>query len=295
MPQRKSSSPGPASPTANGSCDCGPFLLDALGPFGRRNVTLTWTDRERRSTAEIDRLIDRAWDQAMDLARRTGRKLYDGQLCRLIDYAVKGRTLHLVAGPTTFREFLGTNYANPHLVHTAGPEVLASPLGVSAAVIASDGFIVLGRRSDQVAWHGGMVHPIGGIVELDDASRPQHPFDAMRKELREETGTVPRRGGPAVCLGLVRDKALPQPELIFRIDVAADVRTLRASAKGAVEGNEHSELVAVRDRPTSVVSFIEKHGQETTPVALATLLLYGLDRWGSDWFATARGYLRKLL
>lgn len=293
MPHRKSPSPGPP-PAPNGCCDCGPFFLDALGPFGRCNVTLTWTDRKRPSTPQIDRLIDQAWDQAMDLARRTGRKLYDGQLCRLIDYAVTGRTLHLVTGPTSFREFVGTNYANRHLVHSAGPEVLANPLGVSAAVIASDGFIVLGRRSDQVAWHGGMVHPIGGIVELDDAGRPPDPFDAILTELRDETGAAPR-GQPVICLGLVRDKALPQPELLFQIEVATDVRTLRASAKGAVEGNEHSELLAVRDRPTSVVSFIETHATETTPVALATLLLHGLNRWGSGWFATARGYLRKLL
>jgi hypothetical protein len=130
---------------------------------------------------------------------------------------------------------------------------------------------------------------------LDAAGRPPHPFDAIRAELREETGAAPRPGAAPLCLGLVRDKALLQPELVFRIEVAAEVRALRAGAKEAAEGHEHSELLAVRDRPTSVVSFIEKHATETTPVALATLLLHGLERWGSGWFATARGYLRKLL
>jgi hypothetical protein len=258
-------------------------------------VKLTWTHRRRSSTAEIDRLIDRAWSQATDLARRTGRTLYDGQLCRLIDHTIDGRTLHLVAGAVSFREFLGTNYAHPHLVHTAGPEVLANPLGVSAAVVASDGFLVLARRSDQVTWHGGIVHPIGGIVELNDAGRPPHPFDAIVSELREETGAPRPRAGAIVCLGLVRDRSLWQPELVFRIEVDSDVRTLRASARAAVEGHEHAELLAVRDRPTSAVSFIERHAAETTPVALATLLLHGLNRWGSGWFATTRGYLRKLL
>jgi 8-oxo-dGTP pyrophosphatase MutT (NUDIX family) len=195
----------------------------------------------------------------------------------------------------SFREFLGTNYAHPHLVHTAGPEVLASPLGVSAAVVTSDGFVVLARRSDRVTWHRGMVHPIGGVVELDDGDRPPHPFDAVLAELKEETGVAAPPAEAVVCLGLVRDKGLCQPELVFRIEVDADVRTLRASARSAAEGDEHDELLAVRDRPTSAVSFIERHAAETTPVALATLLLHGLNRWGSGWFATARGYLRKLL
>ncbi len=295
MPRRDPSPPDFASPTPNGGCDCGPFFLDAVGPFSRREVTLTWTSRRRSSTPEIDRLIDRAWEQAMDLARRTGRKLYDGRLCRLVEYSVQGRTLHLVAGPVSFRELLGTNYTHPHLVHTAGAEVLANPLGVSAAVITADGFVVLGRRSDQVTCQERMIHPVGGLMEVDDTGAPPHPFDAVLAELREETGTIPATDKAVVCLGLVRDKALPQPELVFCIEVDADVRSLRASAAQAVEGHEHSELVAVRDRPTSVVTFIDKHGQETTPVALATLLLHGLHRWGSGWFATARGYLRKLL
>jgi hypothetical protein len=51
----------------------------------------------------------------------------------------------------------------------------------------------------------------------------------------------------------------------------------------------------VRDHPASVVSFMEFHIADLTPVALAGLLLHGLHRWGSGWFASTRGYLRSLI
>jgi hypothetical protein len=48
----------------------------------------------------------------------------------------------------------------------------------------------------------------------------------------------------------------------------------------------------LRDHPAAVVDFIERHLAELTPVALAGLLLHGLWRWGSGWFASTRGYVR---
>jgi hypothetical protein len=48
----------------------------------------------------------------------------------------------------------------------------------------------------------------------------------------------------------------------------------------------------VRHHPAAIVTFMENHASQLTPVALATLLLHGLHAWGSGWFASTRGYLR---
>ncbi len=282
MPRRTSSPSG------------GRFFLDAVGPFRRRDVLLTWTHQKRPSTAGVDRLIGRTWAKATNQARRTGKSIYDGRLCRLIDFSVAGQMLKLKAGPVSFQEFLGTNAAQPRLVRTVGLKVLANPLGVSAVVISGDGFILLGRRSDRVTWHGGMIHPVGGMVELRATGRPPNLFDAVLDELHQELGLAPPRSG-IICLGLVRDKSLLQPELIFRVKVRSTVRAIRALARKAVHGDEHEELLAVRDRPSSVAAFLKRRGWETTAVAQAALLLHGLNCWGSGWFADVGDCLRRVV
>ncbi|MDP7287091.1 MAG: hypothetical protein QGH94_03755, partial [Phycisphaerae bacterium] len=114
-------------------------------------------------------------------------------------------------------------------------------------------------------------------------------------ELHEETAVPSQSVSSIICLGLVRDRNTVQPELIFDCHVDIDVVSLFASAANAMDAAEHSSLVPVRDHPGAVVSFLEKHFSQLTPVGLATLLLHGLKHWGSGWFATARGYLRSVI
>ncbi len=274
----------------NGASDCGRFLLDVSGSFGKSDVTVSASPQARPSTPEVDRLIEQSWSRQLAEAATTGKKLYDGLLARLISHQTKGRRLDLTVGAVSFKEFLGTNCLNPQVRYDHGPEVLANPLGVSAVLVAGDGFIIMGRRSQCVAIHAGMIHPIGGMVELGAEATPD-PFAAMTDEIAEETALSAEQVQEITCLGLVRDKSLFQSEMVFRATSNADVRTIRQMAQQATDASEHSELLAVRDEPSSVVAFIQTNHEQATPVALAALMLHGLDRWGSGWFATAKGYL----
>jgi len=121
------------------------------------------------------------------------------------------------------------------------------------------------------------------------------PLQGDPRELHEETAVPPEKVSSILCLGLVRDRNTVQPELIFDCHVDCDVVSLFASAATAPDAAEHSSMVPVRDHPGAVVSFMEQHFSQLTPVAMATLLLHGLRHWGSGWFATARGYLRSVI
>jgi hypothetical protein len=91
---------------------------------------------------------------------------------------------------------------------------------------------------------------------------------------------------------MVRDKHIHQPELMFDATVTCTVEAIRRLLPTASGRDEHADLVVLRDHPAAVVDFIERHLAELTPVALAGLLLHGLWRWGSGWFASTRGYVR---
>ncbi|MFW6061273.1 MAG: NUDIX domain-containing protein [Planctomycetota bacterium] len=278
-----------------GSRDCGRFFLDVAGQYAPEQVTVRWERSPRPAHPEIDGLIERTWREQMADARQQGRRLFNGKLCRLIDCDGDRHSLELTTGPVSYKEFVGTNLSHAYLRYTHGPEMLANALGVSAAVVTGDGFVLLGRRSEKVAYHGGRIHPLGGMLEpTDQDHEPPRPFDAVVRELQEETGLKEDSIRDAICLGLVRDKHIVQPELIFDIEVAADVAALRAGLDAAADSMEHVEVVPVRNCPSAVVNFIEAHTEDLTPVALACLLLHGMYCWGSGWFATARGYLRTM-
>jgi len=280
----------------NGTRDCGTFFLDVMDQFPPDKVHVTWSDRTRATNDSVDELIEKSWQDQTAKAATTGAKFFNGRLCRMISYNCDDGKLELTLGPVSFKEFIGTNATQAYVRHLHGSEVMANPLGVSAAVCTNDDFIVLGVRNRNMMQYAGRIHPVGGTVEPPkDAGAPPDPFATIVDELWEETAISPDKIASVVCLGLVRDRNTVQPELIFDCHVDCDVVTLFASAANAADAVEHSSLVPIRDHPGTAVSFMEQHFSQLTPVAMATLLLHGLRHWGSGWFATARGYLRSVI
>jgi len=283
------------SQSAGGTRDCGAFLLDVVGCYHRQNVQVQWCDLQRLTNPQVEQIIEDTWASQTRQAAQTGRLIFNGRLCRLVEYSADNERMTLKLGAVSFKEFLGTNGTHANLRYLHGPDVLADPLGVSAAVITRDDFILLGRRSRHVALYAGRIHPIGGIVEPPGDAQGADPFQTLISEVTEETGIRGDQTGLLCCLGLVRDKHTVQPELIFDLEVTCDMPSIRAQSASARDAQEHTGWVPVRNHPAAVVTFIEHHFNDLTPVALATLLLHGLYRWGSGWFAAARGYLRSVI
>jgi len=281
--------------TDGGVRDCGSFYLDMAGQFGPEEISVRWCRQRRACRSDIDEAIEQIWKSQSIQARRTGKELFNGRLCRLVDCSTADGKLQLLLGPTSFKEFLGTNLLNPQIRYTHGSEVLADAVGLSAAVVSADEFLVLGRRSEKVLCHPGQIHPIGGMLEATrDDKTPPNAFGALFKELAEELDLSAGAVRNVVCLGLVRDKHLVQPELIFQTQVDLDSQSLRQMAAGAQDAQEHTELLFLRNHGPAVVSFLRQHATEVTPVATATLLLHGLHCWGPGWFASACGWAKGL-
>lgn len=286
----------PADPSVplTGPQDCGAFFVDAIGPYSPDQLSVTWSETQRKSAPDIDQLIAEEWERRTAEAEATGTPLWNGPLCRLISYrAVAGR-LELAMGPTDYRCFVGTNLHNSRLRYSHGPQLLANPVGMSAVVTSEDTYILLGQRSDQVAFHAHRIHPIAGCLD-PAADRTPDPFEGIQGELRGELALRPDQIDRLVCLGLVRDKRIVQPELVFDVAIAATADQIRRMHESAPDSDEHTDLIVVRDEPGAVVGFIERQAEALTAVATASLLLHGMVRWGSGWFASTRGYLRSLI
>lgn len=215
-------------------------------------VVVVRVDSTLKTTPDVQELIEKTW---LATLARPGVKLFDGPVCRFEFSRDDGHRLVIALSQTSYRMVVGTNFCNPHLARTHGPEFLANPLGVSAALRSRDGLLVLGRRNHSVAYYPGLLHPFAGSVEV---RHHINLFDDVRRELNEEIGFAPGDIASIRFAGIAEDRALLHPEAIFVVDSTRDAREILAR----VREEEHSEaqIVDVRGRVDAI-----------TPIGLACI------------------------
>jgi 8-oxo-dGTP pyrophosphatase MutT (NUDIX family) len=248
--------------------------LHRTGDWGPGDVDVAWVPSGRRILPAVEALIERAWAEAIN---RPGLHLFDGPMCRMEKWDVSGdgARLRLELSTTSYKVFWGTNLSHPHLAGRHGISVMANPVGVSPALETADGFLLLGRRSATVAYYPDRVHPFAGALEPADGG---DLFAAVRRELGEELSLRGGEVGDVRCTGIVEDENLKQPELILRARSALT----RAQIESRLDPVEHHGTYPAEAIAISVVRAIAD--PLLTPVAVASLLLWGRHRFGQAWF-----------
>lgn len=264
------------------------FSVDTTRSFGRDELTQTWQPVNRASSPAVERLIRESWEAQTALAETAGRSLFNGALVRVSRVAVVDSKLHFDLGPTCFRDLLGTNLLHAAAVAKEDPRYLSNALGISSIVVTSDGFVAIGRRNDAVALHAGHLHLFGGLVDAGDRNeRGEYDlFGAAIRELREELIVADAEIAGIVAVGLVRDRTILQPELLFDVNVALTRTDLVARFEPLAVDQEHTGVEFVRDDPDAILPFLRR-ATPVTPIAVAGLLIHGKNRWGDAWFHEA--------
>jgi 8-oxo-dGTP pyrophosphatase MutT (NUDIX family) len=248
------------------------------GDWGPGAVEVRWVESARPTMPEVEAVIGRAWSDAL---ARPGVQLFDGPMCRLecaeVSPPGEGGRLRLSLAPTSYKTFLGTNLSHPELADRYGDAILANPVGVSPALETADGFLMLGRRCGSVAYYPGRVHPFAGALEPRDGD---DVFAAVRRELAEELSLADADVTDLRCAGLVEDRALRQPELIF----LARCGLTKARVETTLDPVEHRGTWSARATRDALEAALDD--PDLTPVAVASLLLWGRARFGAKWLGS---------
>jgi len=261
-----------------------PFVVEIDGRFAANQLFQVRVDAPRPTTSQVEEIIARTWEVEMNLAQQSGRTLYNGQIARLIRAESTESGIRLWIADTRYRDFLGTNVFNAAKVTRIGCEFLGDAIGTSAIVRTRDGLLVLGRRSERVAFHGGYLHTFGGMLEQADRRADGYDlFSGMKREVMEELGAIDSEISDAVLIGLVRDRMILQPEILFDLDVTTTKPELSARFHPGLSDGEHSAIEFVPDDPEAIVRFL-LHTAHIAPVAQAGLLLHGKHHWGKKWY-----------
>lgn len=238
-----------------------PFQLLVTGEWRPGQVRSKWTEDSRPRFDEVEQAIELAWSAA---DAQKGRKLFDGPMCRLEQWNATPGLLELVLSPTSYRIFFGTNLSNPGLADRFGKSALANATGLSAGLVTSDGFLMLGRRNKSVAYYPSRVHPFAGSLEPKDAG---DVFAAMQRELGEELSIKPDEVQEIHCAAIAEDRSIRHPELIFPVFLSLT----REQVEARLDAAEHETCRAIPMRETELRNAI-RNG-ELTPIAAATVWL----------------------
>jgi 8-oxo-dGTP pyrophosphatase MutT (NUDIX family) len=274
--------------SSNGPDTRAPFEVDIFGRYARGQLVQSWRDSPRPTTPAIEAAIAGTWELERARAKLEDRILFNGKLARLLEAKTRPSSLHLELGWTCYRDFVGTNVRNAAIVLREEPAGLANPLGISVTVITRDGFMVYGRRSQRVAVHAGYMHMFGGMLEEEDR-RPDGAyavFGSALRELNEELGLRREEVSSIFISGLVRDRSLLQPELLFEVTTDLSRRDLVDRFSPQLANNEHTGIEFIEDDPEAIVPSLLRT-ESIAPVAQAAILIHGRHRWGDRWHGAA--------
>ncbi len=249
-----------------------PFILDFFSEFTPIKVRVVWHESDGAADGEVEQL-KAAWPRHVEDATREGRVLFNGSMVRWLGHRIEGSELIIEAGPTDYATFYCTNYLNHALGDRIGWERFANPIGISANVITSDGWLLYGRRNQKVACHAGYVHSFGGTVSPDDrnCNGKLDVFSAMGRELREELALAGDELAELVCLGMIRDPEIRQPELVFDAVVRCNRKELEARIQP--DDAEHDAIVACADDSAAYLDFV-RQAKPIVPIAVGSLCLH---------------------
>ena len=253
----------------------------AAGDWNESQVGITFDAPPRKIVPDVEAKIDTAWNK---LLAKPGVHLFDGPIVRLGSFDASPDHLHLHVGRTSYKPFVGTNMAHPELVDSHGRDVMANPVGVSCLLLSGDGHAIMGHRRSTLAYYPSRVHPFAGSIDPSDA----HPFDAVRREMREELSLADAKITDTRCTGVVEDHLLRQAELVFYAQSDLPLDVLAA----AVQEEEHHAVWSIAMTPAALGEAIA-HEAGLTPVACASLLLWGRLRFGQGWYDASYAVARQ--
>lgn len=230
----------------------------AVGPFDG----FVKADAEVRVASypeDYQRLVDSNWEEVL----KANPKCFDGVvygLDKLDAQKVDDQNrLTIKLQKTSYKHQLFSHSPASDKRHLVRPEFSANAVGVSALTLASDGAILLGKRSARTPAMPGYWHliPAGCLDRID-------VMVCMEHEMLEELGLDMTSGGDvksSVCLGIFSagGEQNDKPELTWRVRTTKSRGQLRELFAGAKDRAEHADMAFVGPSHAEISEFMSTH------------------------------------
>lgn len=250
-----------------------PFRIYLSGCWTPAQIQIAYHPTEYTFPADFAHRVETYWQE---LIAEGKRYLFNGALCRLEKFDADNENLQLSFSRTCYRDLLFSNVNTAELIAALGENGPVQALGVSAVIETSDGFLPIIRRSMHVGEGPGALDIIGGHIHPDEHFRDGAPnvFMAIKDEIHTELGVPLDLLNDCVCIGLTGSFHQRKPELAFFVRLPLTMLEIQQLAQQAPEGEEYSELLAIRADPATIKKFVVEHGNNIASATPGCFELY---------------------
>ena len=217
---------------------------------------LSFTTREKSC-------IERRWNEVT----KYNPHLFNGHIFHIHHHKIYDSKMVFHMFKSNFKEYVGTN--SDEFKRLFGEKKVVRPISVGTMVITSDNKWIIGRRSNTYEYNGSYALIAGSMDPTYDIinSKPD-PFSAIKREMKEEGAIQDDDIDSIRCLGL---DGVNQPYLAFSsmLTIPFDEFSNRVSEK-----SDLVKLKGLKLTKEAIENFVSHNFRETTPHALANILMY---------------------
>jgi len=250
-----------------------PFRVHLAGIWSPAQVRIDYQPVEYVLPGDFAQRAIEYWAQFVAGGQR---RIFNGALCRLEKFGADNGNLQLSLSRTCYRDLLFSNANTAELIATLGENGPVRALGISAVIETADGYLPIIRRSAHVGEGPGALDIIGGHIHPDEHFRNGVPevFVAIKDEIHAELGVPLDLLDDCICIGLTENFRHRKPELAFWVRLPVTMQEVRQLTQHAHEGDEYSELLAIRADQATIAKFMVEHGDNIAPATLGCFELY---------------------
>ncbi len=256
------------------------FKVLLRGHWPEASVRIHFSGEEPSWPGDVQQACEVFWQQVT----AANPSLFDGPVVALKQAGVRRGKLHLTLALTSYKKQLFSNHNAQQWQRQGRAALRANGLGVSAILRLADQKLLLICRSESQGEYPGFLDVVGGhihpVVHSCGKGRPD-VFCAIASEIRAELGIAPDEIRALTCIGLIENREILKPELIFSAHIRRDLSTIQKLLPGAAEQNEVSGVESISAHSKQIQRLLEHRSQQMTPTALGCmrLLLQKSGRW----------------
>jgi 8-oxo-dGTP pyrophosphatase MutT (NUDIX family) len=252
------------------------FVIEIDQKFRLDQLYITYVEPDLKYPKEAIELIDQLWRQGLNDSNR-----FDGKLVRLVSHERNGESLYLKVTSTSYKFWYGTTTSEFRA--RFGTDLVPNHLSVGAVLLTRDDKLFVGKRSAYVDANPGKYSMIAGLFDPEKDMLNETPSlsHALTRELNEEKGLTGKDLESLFALGLVYNTEHLQTYVPFEMKTSLD--SSKVSLKKPTE-KEFSSFIWINAEPNELEDFLASNFNNISQTAVANLLLFGKNHFGTEWF-----------
>lgn len=253
------------------------FDIPILGKFGKGKILVKQSPQEQYSEGQ-EAAIEKVWQARNEARLAAGQKPLESASLNLKRAIVENDRLVIEVAEGTYKDHIAIQDRD---FRNAFPDFDPRTIGTNIVVRTNDSKLMIIQRSMDSATKPGALSVVGGQGDIGkdcDEDGIWDPFKTIARELEEEAGIKKDEVNNLVAAGIIYNKTIRNPSIIFYADSSLSSDQIRQRVG---DGEVWVKFIAgdQADLEHSILWWTSS----PSPSGSAALAIYGKDKFGIGW------------